>query len=187
VGNRPSVPEIITVNSEELQTLIRDLLPSQNGFGSELQASNVITPVIDLTPTAEGSTLRSDLQRALAFGSQTAFSENNSSSTIANSPGFYRVFGIVIAQNITTGAASSAFFTLTDGASSKTIYDLTCDSSQTTNSAVALSETYDFTVWLAAGESLTAESSSTLAFNKGSIRQIADSEGKFVNPSGFPL
>ena len=49
---RPSVPEIITVNSEALQTTIRDLLPSQNGFGSELQASNVITPIIDLTATA---------------------------------------------------------------------------------------------------------------------------------------
>ena len=36
--NRPSVPEIITVNSEVLQETIRDLLPSQNGFGSELQA-----------------------------------------------------------------------------------------------------------------------------------------------------
>ena len=64
-----SQPEIITVNSEILQTQIRDLLPSQNGFGSELQASNVITPIIDLTATAEGSSLGSDLQTALAFGS----------------------------------------------------------------------------------------------------------------------
>lgn len=82
--NRPSVPEIITVNSEELQSLIRDLLPSQNGFGSELQASNVITPIIDLTPAAEGSGLRSDLQTALAFGSQTAFVANNSTVVIAD-------------------------------------------------------------------------------------------------------
>jgi len=56
--NRPSQPEIITVNSEELQTQIRDLLPSQNGFGSELQASNVITPIIDLTAAAEGSSFQ---------------------------------------------------------------------------------------------------------------------------------
>ena len=50
-----SNPEIITVNSEALEATVRDLLPSQNGFGSELQASNIITPIIDLTPTAEGS------------------------------------------------------------------------------------------------------------------------------------
>ena len=62
--NRPSTPEIITVNSEALQEQIRDLLPSQNGFGSELQASNVITPIIDLTATAEGSSLGTDLQTA---------------------------------------------------------------------------------------------------------------------------
>ena len=92
--NRPSVPEIITVNSEELQTQIRDLLPSQNGFGSELQATNVITPIIDLTAAAEGSQLRSDLQTAVAFGSQTAFDGTGTTVTVANSPGFYRLSGL---------------------------------------------------------------------------------------------
>ena len=91
---RPSVPEVITVNSEELQTQIRDLLPSQNGFGSELQATNVITPIIDLTSTAEGSTLRNDLQTAIAFGSQTEFLANNSTAVVANTVGFFRVFGV---------------------------------------------------------------------------------------------
>ena len=67
--NRPSVPEIITVNSEQLQATVRNLLPSQNGFGSELQATNIITPIIDLTPSAEGTVLRQDLQKALTFGS----------------------------------------------------------------------------------------------------------------------
>ena len=92
--NRPSQPEIITVNSEVLQTQIRDLLPSQNGFGSELQASNVITPIIDLTSAAEGSGLPLALQNAIAFGSQTAFEGNNTPAVIANSPGFYRIFGV---------------------------------------------------------------------------------------------
>ena len=87
---RPSVPEVITVNSEALQTQIRDLLPSQNGFGSELQASNVITPIIDLTATAEGSGLPTSLQQSIAFGSQTTFSVTSSSAVVANSPGFYR-------------------------------------------------------------------------------------------------
>ena len=92
--NRPSLPEVITVNSEDLQSAIRDLLPSQNGFGSELQATNVITPIIDLTPTAEGSTLPSYLQTALAFGSQTAFDDQgNSQTTVANTAGFYRITG----------------------------------------------------------------------------------------------
>ena len=82
--NRPSVPEIITVNSEGLQTQIRDLLPSQNGFGSELQASNVITPIIYLTRAAEGSIVGENLQSAIAFGSQTAFDVRNTPTGIAN-------------------------------------------------------------------------------------------------------
>jgi len=176
---------ISSVTSEALQLKLRQLLPSQQGFGTDLSASDTIIPIIDLTAAAEGSDTPEYLQTALAFGSQTIFSVNNSSSTIANSPGFYRVFGCAVAQNIQTGAANAAFFTLTDGASSKTIFNLTCDSSQTTNSALALSELYDFTVFLAAGESLTADSSDTQAFNKGSIRQVADVNGVLVQPSGF--
>ena len=104
--NTPSVPEIITVNSETLQTQIRDLLPSQNGFGSELQASNVITPIIDLTAAAEGSGLPIDLARAMAFGSQTVISSLGSTVSIASSPGFYRIYGYAIAYS--SAAAQSS-------------------------------------------------------------------------------
>ena len=137
--NRPSVPEIITVNSEELQTQIRDLLPSQNGFGSELQATNVITPIIDLTSAAEGSGLASDLSRAIAFGSQTAFEVTNTSTTIANSPGFYRIIGIL--TNSTGSANTGGGFTMTDGATTKQVLAL-IDSG---HSKLA-SESFDFIV-----------------------------------------
>jgi len=62
------LPQIIRLTSEALQASIRRLLPSQQGFGLDLEATNVITPIIDLTPTAEGSELRQDLQSALAYG-----------------------------------------------------------------------------------------------------------------------
>ena len=181
--NRPSLPEVITVNSEELQTQIRDLLPSQNGFGSELQATNVITPIIDLTATAEGSTLRSDLQSALAFGSQTAFSANNSTVVIANSPGFYRIIGCCTNNNQSSGTASASL-TMTDGASTKTIWGMDIKNDP---DKVGLSENIDFTVFLAAGESISAVSGTVNAFFIGSTRQIATSDGTFVSPSGYPL
>ena len=104
---RPSTPEIITVNSEALQIKIRDLLPSQNGFGSELQATNVITPIIDLTAAAEGSGLPVDLSRALAFGSQTAFDIKNTTTVIANSPGFYRITGTSTINNNASDGVNS--------------------------------------------------------------------------------
>ena len=76
-----SSPEVITVNSEVLEATIRDLLPSQNGFGSELQASNVIMPIIDLTATAEGSGLSEELQTSLTLDSVTAFGVANAGPT----------------------------------------------------------------------------------------------------------
>jgi len=181
MATRPSVPEIITVNSEELQTLVRDLLPSQNGFGSELQATNVITPIIDLTATAEGSTLRSDLQTALAFGSQTAFNFNNSNGTILNSPGFYRIVGTAVVNAQTT--ERSADISMTDGATTKIVWALGSTSGGS-NDRIAVN--IDLVLWLASGISvtMTADEACTLS---GSTRQIADSAGAFVQPVGYPL
>jgi len=178
--NRPSVPEIITVNSEELQSLVRDLLPSQNGFGSELQASNVITPIIDLTATAEGSTLRSDLQSALAFGSVTSHTVANNTVTIVNSPGFWRIYGNASATATSGNLAGT--FELTDGVSIKTIWQANIRSG-----GEPTMETYDFIVWLSPGESLRGLSNSLNIDMVGCSRQIADGTGAFVNPAGFPL
>ena len=181
--NRPSVPEIITVNSDTLESTIRDLLPSQNGFGSELQASNVITPVIDLTSSAEGSGLGLNLQTAIAFGSQTEFQAENSSETLASSPGFYRVVGAASNRG-TTGINVEARFDMTDGSSTKTVWELATDNG---TDSFMVSESFDLTFWLAAGQSLLAVSNNGRAIMSGSIRQVADSTGTIVNPSGYPL
>jgi hypothetical protein len=180
--NVPSVPEIITVNSEVLQTQIRDLLPSQNGFGSELQATNVITPIIDLTAAAEGSGLNQLLQNAIAFGSQTAFEGNNTPVVLANSPGFYRIFGV--ASIVTaSGSAQDGGFTMTDGSTTKIVWQMKFNAAVDTYQT----ESFDFVVWLAAGESISAVSNNVASRLCGSIRQIADSSGQSVNPSGYPL
>jgi len=181
--NRPSVPEIITVNSEDLQATIRDLLPSQNGFGSELQATNVITPIIDLTPTAQGSILPQELQDALAFGSQTSNTANNSTVTLANTPGFWRLDYNITAVNETV-AAQSASIGISDGLGTKNITQVTIFP---TAQALAVTETETVYVWLTTGDSLTATSTSARIYVNATVRQVADSEGKSINPSGFPL
>ena len=179
---RPSVPEIITVNSEDLQTQIRDLLPSQNGFGSELQATNVITPIIDLTAAAEGSGLRTDLQTAIAFGSQTAFNIVGATTTLANAPGFYKVTAVI--NLFPSSSVSSALdINMTDGVSTVAVYKT---SSGSTSTVVRQNFDFDKVFWLKAGITLSVTTSSTCQFS-GSIRQIANSEGTSVNPSGFPL
>ena len=115
--------EIVPVVSEALEAQIRNLLPSQRGFGEDLQASNVITPIIDLTSAAEGSSTPQFLQTALAFGSQTEFQAENSTVVLANSPGFYRVVGAASNRG-TTGINVEAKFTMSDGLSTRTVWEL---------------------------------------------------------------
>jgi len=180
--NRPSQPEIITVNSEDLQTQIRDLLPSQNGFGSELQATNVITPIIDLTAAAEGSGLPVSLQQAIAFGSQTAFDVGGTTTVLANSPGFYRIFG-VSSLRTTAGGGQANSFTMSDGLSTKTVWLHEFKSTSGEDNAI----TFDFIVWLSTGESISAVSTNENNIIGGSFRQVADAQGTLVQPSGYPL
>ena len=74
--------EIVPVVSEALEAQVRDLLPSQRGFTEDLQASNVITPIIDLTNAAEGTTTPEILQTAMAYGSNTSFTVQNTTTTV---------------------------------------------------------------------------------------------------------
>ena len=180
--NIPSVPEIITVNSEALQTQIRDLLPSQNGFGSELQATNVITPIIDLTRAAEGSTIGQNLQTAYSFASITAFEAANSTVTLMNSPGFWKV---ELAFNTFRNASNSGICTLdmTDGASSKKLFEVGFQAAQTDDNELGFRTLIFF---LTAGDSVTATAAATGRVT-GFYRQIALGDGTLTNPTGFPL
>jgi hypothetical protein len=173
--------EIVPVTSEALEAQVRNLLPSQRGFGEDLQASNVITPIIDLTAAAQGSQIPTLLQTALAFGSQTTFSVSGSSTVILNTPGFFRIFGTISAKPAGVNPVD-ARFDMSDGLSTKVIYKLT--QPPNTNES-AISTEYDFVVFLTAGISVTAVSTSSICFNTGSSRQIADVNGNLVYPVGY--
>lgn len=170
--------QITSITSEALQAKIRDLLPSQVGFGEDLQAQNVIVPIIDLTETAEGSSVRADLQEALAFGSQTSFNVINTTTTLISNTGFFRVFGTSTARAGSSGTAT-AKFTLTDGATNTDVYI------HTSPAGISSALNYDFVVFLASGESLTATTNTVNSNISGSTRQIADVNGVLTNPSGF--
>lgn len=173
--------QIINITSEALQATIRRLLPSQQGFGEDLQASNVITPIIDLTPTAEGSEVRADLQTATAFGSQTAFSANNSTTTIANSGGFYRIFA-QCALRKSSSQVNFCKFDISDGLSTATLIKFQMEAS---TDPLQENTNYDFVHFLAPGESITCTTNDSSCFIHGTVRQIADVSGNLVNPSGF--
>lgn len=169
-----------TVTSEALQLKLRQLLPSQQGFGTDLSASDTIIPIIDLTAAAEGSDVPSYLQTALAFGSQTVFQSQNDSVTIANAPGFYRITAFIsIESNASSSVAGS--FNMTDGASTKEIFEIL----GVGGTANTFANFIDFNCFLTAGESIIAVSGSSDVFIRGSSRQIATSNGVLVAPAGF--
>lgn len=172
--------EIVPVVSEALEAQVRNLLPSQRGFGEDLQASNVIFPIIDLTSAAEGSTVAENLQTALAYGSQTAFDVTNTTTNLANTAGFWRIIGNAFSTS--AGAATlRAGFAISDGLSSKDILKYRLDGGISASVVIP----FDFIVFLRSGDTLTASTASTVSSIVGSYRQIADVNGTLVNPSGF--
>jgi len=172
---------VSTVTSEALQLKLRQLLPSQQGFGTDLSASDTIIPIIDLTASAEGSDVRADLQTALAFGSMTSIEAADSTVVAANSPGFYRLVMNCTLRNYNLGS-SVIRITMTDGSSTKTVWEMAQTS---TGDAFVVSEDVDLVLYLSAGESFSVFSNRPDAIAAGSVRQIADNNGTLVQPVGF--
>ena len=170
--------EITTVTSEVLQAEIRRLLPTQQGFGEDLQASNVITPVIDLTSAAEGSNLPLEMQQALNFVGSVSTVTNTGTSTLANVGGFYRVRGVVPA-----GLQFNANIFIEDsGGSTNIIYDF--DSGANSADASA-SVVCDITVFLRSGDILKLTNGSSVYNVAVTTQQIADINANLINPVGF--
>lgn len=166
------------INSDTLESKVRQLLPSSGGRGAgfDLSASTQIVPIVDLTESAEGSQVRADLQTAFSFNDITTFNLENASATLINNTGYFRVFGAFSFKS-TSGVMS---FTLNDGVSDKEL--LRYDQDGTSNQATQLIP-FDFTVFLAAGDILKGESSANNMFLRGVTKQIADINGNLTDPS----
>lgn len=173
--------QVKSITSESLEAAYRALTPSQDGFTEDLMASNTIIPVLDLTATASGTSTPQYLQTALAFGSQTAFNISNTTTVIANSPGFYRIFGAASTRVGSPSFVQNASFTMSDGLSTKTIWGY----QYATGSDSSFITTFDFTVFLGTGESISGVSDNAQTDIIGSSRQVADVNGVLVNPDGF--
>ena len=161
------------INSQTLEDKVRNLLPSQGGLGAgqDLSASTQIVPIIDLTESAEGSNVRADLQTALSFDSVSTFVVGNTTTTLISNTGYFRVFG-----NFTSNGDNVCKFILNDGATTKDIISFICVT------GTFESFNFDFIVFLKAGDSLQAQSTTANGQVGGSTRQIADIDGNLVNP-----
>lgn len=175
--------QTISITSEALEAAYRSQTPSQNGFTEDLMASNTIIPVIDLTGATSAASVPTSYAQAISFGSQTAFTAQNNTVALANTPGFWRIFGFSFGWYASATGFSRNSFTMTDGLSTKTIWAQNIYANST--SPASNGTEFDFVVFLAAGESISAVSNSVSFLMQGSYRQIADVNGVVVYPSGF--
>jgi hypothetical protein len=173
------MPEVIRITSESIQAAIRRLLPSQVGFGDDMQATNLITPIIDLTPSSEGSSLPVTMQQAIGFGN-TAVSSTNSTDTLINTAGFYRIVGTIIIM-VPASQNKDVKITITDGATTKNLFRARVVA---TNGVASSTVPIDFITFVALGETVAVTTDSNTTCNV-SIRQVATPTGTLVNPTGF--
>lgn len=161
------------VKSSNLEAKVRQLLPSQGGLGAgqDLSASTTIIPIVDLTESAEGSDVREDIQKAFSFDNLTFNEVANTTTTIVNNTGYFRLFGCV---NFSSTATGTGKIELTDGLSTKNLLVL---SGGGFNNFL-----YDFLVFCKAGDSVQATSSAANVAVRVSSRQIADIDGNLINP-----
>ena len=158
-------------------------MPSQQGFGTDLSASDTIIPIIDLTASAEGSDVRESLQSALSFGGVTNFSVTNATDTVilTGVTGFFRIFG---AASFTASSTAGSFYDINiyDGATEKELLKGGVGNTDTGGSGNYL---FDFVVFMTIDDSIRVTATNTKAFVNGTTRQIADKNGTLVQPVGF--
>jgi hypothetical protein len=167
------------IKSQAIEDKVNQLLPSQGGFqaGVDFSASTTIIPIVDLTETAEGSALRQDLQKALSFATATTFSVDNTTSTIINTTGTWRITATANAKPNNSSAVTNRII-INDGSSTKDVYVINYLTNSNTSQ---LTTPIDLLVKLEAGESLEIRADGGCVFS-GSVRQIADLSGNLVNP-----
>jgi len=167
-----------TIKSQDIEDKINQLLPSQGGFqpGVDFSASTMVVPIVDLTETAEGSSLRQDLQTAFSHTNATQTLLENSTSTLVNTPGFYQVQVTYAIQSETT-AIRNALIKINDGTTDKIIWKM---SVHQTSAGANANGNYKFIVFLAAGDSLIGVSDDDQVMLNVTTRQLADVNGNLI-------
>lgn len=161
------------IKSDDLESKVRQLLPSQGGQGAgfDLSASTQIVPIVDLTESAEGSNFRQDLQTAFSFDACTPFAFGGATQTIITNTGYFRIFAVARVLGSTNLSLN-----VSDGLSTKTLFEISGQAGSD------ISEPLNIIVFNPAGYNVSLVSSTSDGFWLGNSRQIATIDGELVNP-----
>lgn len=171
------------VTSEALETKFRQVFPAQGGaeLVQDLFASGVIQPVVDFSSVAEGSVLAPDLQTAWDFSTGHT-TVNNTTTTLINNTGFWKVSLNVFVES-STAAGKSASVYITDLLTTRPIWEI--NTGATSVERFDFEDHEEFVVFLRAGDTLVGTASPSGVILDVVYRQIADVNGNLVNPLGF--
>ena len=173
--------EEFVIKSNVIEDKINQLLPSQGGFqpGVDFSASTMVVPIIDLTETAEGSTVREDLQTASSFSSSLS-TATNATVTVTTTTGYFKLIGSYNMDANGGGSTDVSIF-LDDGVTQKTVFK------QSAATGVAPSgitqNTFNLVVFASAGKSIKIKSTGAKATINCSSHQIADLLGNLTDPT----
>lgn len=162
------------IKSQAIEDKINQLLPSQGGFqaGVDLSASTQVIPIVDLTETAEGSSVRPDLQTALSLNNTTVIDLKNVTDVpVISTTGYWKVDAIY--NGYASGLAS---LFLDDGTTTKNVAKISSGGNGNGYAAINL------ILYIAAGVELRGTASANIQLT-GVARQIADLAGNLVQPT----
>tara|TARA_B100000513_G_scaffold193820_1_gene121739 strand:+ start:660 stop:1187 length:528 start_codon:yes stop_codon:yes gene_type:complete len=165
--------------SDNLQNQFRSTFPSQISSGRDLHVSDVVVPIVDFTGQATSS-LKDNLNNAIDFSMTDTGLVHDSTATVANTTGFFRVTGLVNQEDYVTQASSH--FSINDGSTTKVVY--TVGMSSDTNDTNTNSTLFDFIVYLTSGMTLSF-TCSIYAWGRAHSRQIADVNGTATVPLNY--
>lgn len=167
-----------------LYAQFRQDFPAQAGEGitSDLNYSDTIVPIVDMTDAAGEGTLQSNLQTAVDF-STTMITTNTpaTSKQLITTTGFWQC-SIFAAISASTTNSLVRYF-ISDGSSASDFFRLESIGIGSTDPEVVV--TRNVVVFLRAGDTLRVNTVNTSTRTNISFRQIATVNGELINPLGF--
>ena len=167
-----------------LYNQFRQDFPAQAGEGitSDLNYSDTIVPIVDMTDAAGEGSLPQNLQTAVDFGTTMEVTNTPTAAKgIINTPGFWKC-SIYAAISASTSNSLVRYFIL-NGITAKDFFRI--DSINIGSTDPELSITQNLVVFLRAGDVLVCNTVNTSTRTNIAYRQIATVNGELINPLGF--
>lgn len=168
-----------------LYAQFRQDFPAQAGEGitSDLNYSDTIVPVIDMTSSAGEGTLPQNLQTARDFATGKLSINSVSSVSIINTPGFWQIDVNYVGFVTSTAGGDNNLFIRDSSGTTKTVWFLNNSTSATGNNESFADE--QFVVFLRSGDDLRGKVYNVAGRLNVIYRQIADVNGNLINPLDF--